>query len=274
MNRLELIIDRQRMVVATEAAIDLSIPLMFEGEQPSFFGAPRASAHTLAAGEFVGNTREGGSCNVSQYTLIPHCNGTHTECIGHVVDDRVALAEIAENALIPATLLTVEPEKRPSPDVTDGPGVQPGDRVITAEVVKQAIARHDHPTFRRALVLRTLPNPEEKAAWHYGEEAVAAYLTPGAVEVLVEREVEHLVLDLPSVDRFDDPELRGHRIFWGLPAGSRTRAEATRPNATITELAYVPTPATDGYYMLSLQVAPFMADAAPSRPVLYPLENA
>jgi hypothetical protein len=84
--------------------------------------------------------------------------------------------------------------------------------------------------------------------------------------------VEHLLVDLPSVDRMNDGgRLLAHRAFWGMPAGTTHATHATRPNATITELIYVPEQIPDGLYLLSLQVAPFVADAAPSRPLLYPL---
>jgi hypothetical protein len=39
----------------------------------------------------------------------------------------------------------------------------------------------------------------------------------------------------------------------------------------VTELAYVPEPVPDGLYLLDLQVPAFATDAAPSRPVIYPL---
>jgi betaine-aldehyde dehydrogenase len=41
--------------------------------------------------------------------------------------------------------------------------------------------------------------------------------------------------------------------------------------ALVTELAYVPDAARDGFYLLDLQVPAFAADAAPSRPVIYPV---
>jgi hypothetical protein len=89
---------------------------------------------------------------------------------------------------------------------------------------------------------------------------------------VVAQGIRHLVVDLPSVDRFDDAgRLTAHRCFWGLPAGATNFAAATRGKATITELAYVDDSVEDGCYLLNLQVAPFAADAAPSRPILYPL---
>jgi hypothetical protein len=39
--------------------------------------------------------------------------------------------------------------------------------------------------------------------------------------------------------------------------------------STITELIYVPNAVEDGRYLLNLQIAPFAADASPSRPLLF-----
>ena len=86
--------------------------------------------------------------------------------------------------------------------------------------------------------------------------------------------VDHLLVDLPSVDRMQDNGLLlAHRAFWGMPQGSAALSQATHPHATITELIYVPDNVADGNYLLNLQVAPLDADAAPSRPLLYPLTD-
>jgi hypothetical protein len=92
---------------------------------------------------------------------------------------------------------------------------------------------------------------------------------------VVERGVESLVVDLPSLDRADDGGgLVAHRLYWGLPAGSRDARQARRGQALVTELAYIPGRAQDGLYLLDLHVPAFGADAAPSRPVLYPVSEA
>jgi hypothetical protein len=89
---------------------------------------------------------------------------------------------------------------------------------------------------------------------------------------LVERGIEHLVVDLPSVDRsHDEGRLTVHRIFFGLPQGSSTLAQATRPNSTVTELAYIPDSAPDGAFLIEIQVPALAGDAVPSRPLLYRL---
>ena len=60
-------------------------------------------------------------------------------------------------------------------------------------------------------------------------------------------------------------------LRWVVPPREASERLIARPRATVTELAYVPDDVLDGCYLLNLQVAPFVADAAPSRPVLYPL---
>ena len=65
-------------------AIDLSIAINFDTPSVQAFGAPAAQATPLVVDNFVGDVSRGGSCNCCTYTLTPHCNGTHTECVGHI----------------------------------------------------------------------------------------------------------------------------------------------------------------------------------------------
>lgn len=95
--------------VRLDAARSLAIPLDFAGRQPSFFGAPRASATPLRLPDLVGSTEEGGSCNVAELRLIPHCNGTHIETVGHIVNDPVALAHVVGASLFSGRLVTIAP---------------------------------------------------------------------------------------------------------------------------------------------------------------------
>ena len=112
------------------------------------------------------------------------------------------------------------------------------------------------------MVIRTLPNTAAKKSkkyshtnWPYLEESAAIYLR--------ELGVEHLLIDLPSVDKEkDDGQLLAHRAFWNYPKNTRTEA-------TITEFIYVANSIKDGTYVLNLQIAPFENDATPSKPILY-----
>jgi len=85
----------------------------------------------------------------------------------------------------------------------------------------------------------------------------------GVVDLLDQLEVKHFLVDTPSVDREEDGgELVFHHAFWKVP-------EAPVADRTISELIFVPNDVPDGAYILELQVAHFVNDAAPSRPLLY-----
>jgi arylformamidase len=248
--------------------ISIAIPLDFAGPQPSCFEAPRAEARPFRAGSFVGDTREGGSCNCEILTLAPHCNGTHTECVGHVTDERVAVSERVPGGLALARLITVEPMAASASRESSDPAPAPGDRLLTAAALEAALARSNGPP-PSALVVRTTADEPRRA---YSGPAPAPYLTQQAAAWLVARGIVALVLDLPSADRADDGgKLTAHRVFFGLPPGSRRAADATRPRASITELAWIAPDIPDGLYLLDLQLPPFLADAAPSRPLLFPV---
>jgi len=75
---------------------------------------------------------------------------------------------------------------------------------------------------------------------------------------------------VPSIDRaHDEGRLTAHRIFFGLPRRSVELAAAARPEATVTELAYMADELADGAYLVELQAPALGGDAVPSRPLLY-----
>jgi len=244
---------------------DISIPLRFNEAQPTFFGAPAANAQPITAGSFVGDVRHGGSCNCSVHTLAPHCNGTHTECVGHITQERLSVRDLAIRHLSAALLISVTPESFAG---------LPADRVITPAALREAIGNATLSDYQ-ALVVRTLPNDASKLTCNYDAGPMPPYFTIEAMHHIVEYGIDTLVVDLPSIDRAQDGgKLAAHRAFWGMPAGSTSAQTATRPHATITEMAFIDDAVADGSYLLNLQVAPFVIDAAPSRPILLPLSPA
>lgn len=273
--RTNLTIDIDGLEVRADAAaaIDISIPLDFEGAQPSFFGAPRAAATRLTAGAWVGDTRRGGSCNVGVYSFTPHCNGTHVESVGHIVNDAVSVADVVRGGLIPATLVTVDPVLRGDTRETTQPAPRADSRMVTALALQDALAAFPEARMRKALVIRTLPNPDEKAVQTYHVGDPPPFLTMDAARLLVDMGTEHVLVDTPSLDRMDDGgDLAAHHVFFGLPAGARSARAATRARCSVTEMIYVPDAVPDGYYLLDLQVPPFRTDAAPCRPLLYQVQ--
>ena len=115
-----------------------------------------------------------------------------------------------------------------------------------------------------AIVIRTVPNPESKKNINYSSTN-PAYLDQEATKYIRDCGIDHLLIDLPSVDREEDNgELLSHHAFWEYP-------ENTQFHRTITELIYVPTTLDDGIYLLNLQTSSFQNDAVPSRPILFPI---
>ncbi len=260
----------QRYVADLSNPLSIAMPLDFDGVQPNHFGAPRAHAQPLAAAGFVGDVRTGGSVNCERLSIVPHCNGTHTECVGHVTTDRIAVHEVLRGGLSIARLVSVRATPIGASGEPADPDATPGEPVITAAALGAALAAL--PGESEALIVRTLPNDASKLGRRYEGAAPAPYLTPDAAALLVAANVRHLVVDLPSLDRAaDGGRLVAHRLFWGLPPGARRAHDATRRDATVTELAWIAPTVHDGWYMLDLQLPAFMSDAAPSRPILYPV---
>lgn len=273
MNGLEFTAGGRRWRADVTAPADLAIVLEFNGAQPSFFVATPASSEPLRIGGFTGSVANGASCNCAVHSLAPHCHGTHTECVGHVTRSPVTVASLTPVPPCVALVVSVRPEP-----LGEEAAAIPGGHAAAADLVIRrpaletaASAWLDAPY--TAVVIRTLPNDVEKRHRAYsGSPSPAPYFLPAAMRWLVERGVNSLVVDLPSLDRADDGgRLAAHREFWGLPPGSEDAMQATRGQALVTELAFVPDSAPDGLYLLDLQVPAFGSDAAPSRPVLYPL---
>lgn len=265
--------------MTTDKIYDISIPLNFNGEQPNAYGVAAASSTPCDAGELVGDTRLGGSCNFESYTLIPHCNGTHTECVGHITNERISIRDCLQDILIPAVLVSVEPIEASKTDESYPDNGNDKDLLITKKILLEALEtvgnEIPHSELRiphsKALIIRTLPNDDSKLTRKYGDK-IPPYFTTDAMEFIVENNVKHLLVDLPSIDRiYDEGKLANHRIFWNVEPGKFETNAATRTNATITELIYVPDNIKDGDYTLNLQIAPFNTDAAPSRPILLEL---
>jgi arylformamidase len=250
--------------------VSLALTLDFNGPQPRHFGAPRAAARPFEAPGFSGAVASGASCNCEVITLIPHCQGTHTECAGHLTRETLDAFRVVPAGLVPAVLLSVTPEAPALSGESSEPAPAAGDLIVSARAIGHAWPT-PVPFEARALVIRTLPNSADKRARDY-TLASPPYLSREAAQLLVSRGILHLIVDVPSLDRTHDAgRLTAHRIFFGLPPGSAQLGAAARADATITEFAFVPDELPDGAYLLQLQVPALAGDAVPSRPLLYPL---
>ena len=258
-----------------ENPIDISIPLNFNGAQPNAYGVEKAASKPCEAGDLVGDTRRGGSCNFEQVKFIPHCSGTHTECVGHITDKRISVHDSLKDVFIPATLISVEAENALDINETYPVDLTAADKLITRDALEKRLqilkSNNAEPQFSyfKALIVRTLPNDESKLTREY-LEIIPPFFSTEAMKFIAEIGVNHLLVDLPSIDRiFDEGKLSNHRIFWNVEPGAFSVNEKSLVNNTVTEMIFAPDEITDGDYLLNLQIAAFASDASPSRPILF-----
>lgn len=265
---MEILVASKTYEVQPNQPIDISIPMLFGGNQPNFFGTPPASSKAYQGDGFIGDTKRGGSCNVQEYNLIAHCNGTHTECIGHIVNQEISIQNILQDIFIPAALITVNPEKASASTESYIPGKQSEDFMITETEIQGALW-NSKKDFLNGLIIRTLPNYISKGSRDYNEHP-APFFSIEAMRFIGKVGIKHLVVDIPSVDRANDEgKMTCHHIFWGVKPGSKNIDKKNASRKTITEMTYIPDFVEDGYYFLNIQIPPFVTDAAPSRPMLF-----
>ena len=261
----------------SQKPLDISIPLKFNGAQPNAYGVEKASSKPCEAGAIIGDTRLGGSVNFEQYKFIPHCNGTHTECAGHITHERISVRDCLTDAFVLASLVSVTPEKAADSSESYAVELSNNDLLITRRAIETAFNNlesqiSDFKSSAKALIIRTLPNDESKLTRTYLEE-IPPFFTTEAIIWMRDAGINHLLVDMPSIDRiFDEGKLSNHRIFWRMQQGAFEFAPDSLIHNTITELIYVPGEIADGRYLLNLQIAPFASDASPSRPLLFSLE--
>lgn len=231
--------------------LDISLPLKDGATGPKCFYAPDFSIEPFKSGNFIGSVAAGAPVNFYNVSFNPHGNGTHTECIGHISKKIVSINKSLTQYHFIAQVISIKPEK-----------LDNGDLVIK----KEHLSNLRKTKVPKALIIRTLPNAASKRKKNYSGTN-PPYLETAAMEQIVKLGIEHLLIDLPSVDREEDEgKLAGHKIYWNYPKKDRV-------HCTITEMIFVDFHISDGLYLLNVQIAPFELDATPSKPVLYKLKK-
>ncbi len=199
--------------------------------------------------EWTASVKEGASINFNNIQFNPHAHGTHTECVGHITEKFYSINKCLKTFFFRAEVITVAPEKI-------------GEDYVISKSQLKFLLKQRKP---EALVIRTMPNTKDKLSRQYSNTNWP-YLTEDAAEFIKKIGVQHLLVDLPSVDKEkDEGKLLAHKAFWDVEG-------KIRKNATITEFIYVKNKIEDGKYILNLQIASFENDATPSKPILYKIE--
>ncbi|MCB9229367.1 MAG: cyclase family protein [Deltaproteobacteria bacterium] len=273
---MELIIHQQESSwkTLTTSAISMAISPDFQDHKPQYFGAPPARSETYKNGSFTGDTRQGGSCNVREIHIIPHCHGTHTEDIGHICHESPGVLNTLQDSLFLMLLLSLPPVPAASCGESYQPVLSPTDQVLTKKNLQDSMnkVRLLPDLTVEGLAIRSLVGAASISSFH-SEQKNLPFFTHEAMAHISNLGFRHLLTDLPSVDRSNDEgRMTNHRIFWGLEGQSREYSDARYPERTITEMIRVPEHVADGLYLANLRISPFLSDACPSSPLIYPLE--
>ena len=233
--------------------IDISLSLTNTDENPIAWYLNKPEIEPVKNGDWIGKVSEGNSStNFNNIFFNPHGHGTHTECLGHITKDFYSVNQCLKQFFFISELISIQPEKSNE------------DFIITKNHIENAL----HGKKPEAIIIRTLPNLNTKKSYKYSNTN-PPYLSEEAAIYIRENGIQHLLIDLPSVDReHDEGKLLAHKAFWNVINTDVLNADA-RINCTITELIYVDATIPDGSYILNLQIASFENDASPSKPILY-----
>lgn len=237
--------------------IDISISLSNSDENPIAWYIEKPEIKPVVFGDWIGKVSEGkSSTNFNNIFFNPHGHGTHTECLGHITHDFYSINQSLKQFFFMAELISVQPQ------------IQNDDLVITKSQIEKALNGNSP----EAIVIRTLPNNSDKVSKKYSHTN-PPYLSEEAAIFIRESGIQHLLIDLPSVDKeHDEGKLLAHKAFWNVKNVIQLNADA-RLNATITEMIFVNDKVQDGSYLLNLQIASFENDASPSKPILFEIKK-
>jgi kynurenine formamidase len=268
--------------------LDISIPLQAGVQNANCYYAENPIFETIRFEDiFVGSVAEGGVCNYQRISLTPHGNGTHTECYGHLNNqekNNVTINQCLTTFWFLAHLITLKPTQLTEEDLANKEFSQlneiaeAGDEVILKKNLEEKLNEieniENEKMIYEALLIRTLPNSDTKKTKNYSGQN-PPYLEPSIGKFLANKNITHLLLDLPSVDKeWDKGKLSVHKGFWNIltkntDTNGKNDFSEVRKNATITELIFVDEKIKDGIYLLNLQIPSLEIDAVPSKPVLY-----
>lgn len=238
-----------------DTAHDLSIHVNADTGPRAWYVEP-IKVTPVVMGNYVGAIKHGSPVNFMNVFFNPHGHGTHTECMEHIADKGLSICDVVPNHFLVSKLLTVTPTLVEA----DNDLSKKGDLVVMPDDLNVQNLED-----AKALIVRTLPNSSEKKDRVYSETN-PCYFHPHTIQKIIDSGIDHLLIDLPSVDKEDDGgKVLSHHTFWEYPKNPQL-------HRTITELIFASNEVMDGLYLLNLQVAPFKMDAAPSRPIIYPLD--
>jgi kynurenine formamidase len=191
----------------------VSREVLFKGgtEAPNAFHLTPISSRTVEfEGQFIGDVRRGGSCNVDTLSYVPH-GLTHLETSAHILNPDTnppTVKDIPAEKLSGMALLIDLSER----------GEEAGQK-IPWEAVQAKLERNTLPI--SMLAIKTVSSLLPQDYDFSGKDFLC--LSPVAAKGIHDYKaagsrIDCLILDLPSIDRESDGgKLLAHRGFFGLP---------------------------------------------------------
>lgn len=243
-------------------SVRLSVRIDLCNNLINIYGGVPASQEPLIYDSHIASVSHGGACNASQIHLVPHCHGTHTECVGHILPEKYHVADIKFEPFIAATFIRVTPQRIDATTEEYNAYANNSDYVITRVAIDNAL------TFFSADYFQALVIASDAVGW-LPEGTSAPYFTYQAMDRIVALGVRHLLVDIPSIDRLHDGgRMDNHRCFWGI--NENVGIKQMRASCSVTEMIRVPQEISEGHYFLSVYLPDISGDALPSMPMLFP----
>jgi len=243
--RIELEFNGRNYTANLQRGISLASPLGNHALEYRAWSVPSVQIKPVKSGDWTGSVEQGASVNFYDVVLNPHGNGTHTEGQGHIRREHQSLNRAMHVFHFICRFIRLHPEEHFD------------DKVVRLKALQDKW----QPEGEEALIIATGAYPHG----HDFTNTNPPYFEPELMSYVREHQVRHFLTDLPSVDKEDDGGLlKAHNAFW--PDGNPVSG-----GATISEMLMIPSSLEEGLYLLNLQIPALENDAAPSRPVVYPL---
>ena len=168
--------------------VDLSVPVNPQSGLPRAWYQGPAKATPVQSDGWIGSVADGGSVNFRNVQFNPHAHGTHTETREHIHDTFEPVDALVRSGAVPFLMPAILIEAQPQPQGEDW--VVP---LSSLQAVESQIQAH-----RPLAVVLRCTNGDIQQDWSHTNPP---YLQRGFAELLVDHDIKHLLLDLPSVDR-------------------------------------------------------------------------
>ena len=243
------------------------------------FHLPKLSTSPFeVSGVFIGDVEQGGSCNVDILHLSPH-KLTHLQTETHIISEGTNISDLG---LIEGFALVVDLSGwmgLEKDETLDSNGRKSTNSISVAQLqyaVDEAIGQVLSPEQRfNLLAIKTRLSLDREDTDYTGRDPL--HLEPEVAQFIHDyheivgnpgRQIQTLILDLPSIDREDDGGLLlAHRNYFGIKDG-KSQGE----KRSLVEFAYLRGLET-GLYYCQIHPYPIQTNAIIVNPVFYPLIN-